>query len=321
LTNLKLIPQWIDSRYAIHDRKALLISAGHSFTQRPEESITEALEGEKKVIFAVKHALPYFEVTPYRPDFCIALDPREIDGTSTLGHVRKKLYKIYPETTYLIASMTHPSVTEYLLANGANVVGWHSACSASTDPEVQALVPTWITGGSCSAMRAPSLARVFGFRDVSLLGYDSAFTTAEAVRHLIKDVSPELKEAFGILDEFNIPVDFGKIIETVQTGPAIEEMSMANYLTTKGFQVQSPPPQGPSLLPVITGDYKNWISPEIAAQVKDIEALFRSNTDIWYRNFSGGFCKSLFDSYGGEAGINPRLFPMAALETETPEDE
>lgn len=313
LENMELIPEWIKDSYKPHDGHALMISAGHSWTKDPKGALGKITNLHRMKSFAVKHALPYFEKTDYRPDYCVALDPRPLEGTSTLGHERKGLYKIFPETTYLIASMTHPSVTKFLLDSGAKVVGWHSACAGMEDPRVQAKkIRNWIVGGSCSAMRGINVARVFGFREVSMLGYDSSFDLDESIYHLIKKRSPELTQALGIVESNGLLIDFQKIMEDKQKAiaPPPEHAKMLEYLAGKGYEV-APPQQlkgSEIILPVVVGDFKSHISPELAAQVKDIEAFFQGNQDLIIHNLSGGFCKALFDAMGGEEALNPHNF-------------
>lgn len=322
LTNIKLIPYWIQEKYIPHSAHALMISAGHSFTNNNPRRLladffTHPHTKSSTKIFTVKHALPYFEKLAIKPDYCVALDPRPLDDISTLGSVRRDLYKIYPETTYLVASMTHPSVTNYLLDNGAKVVGWHSYCAGSEHESVKEIgIPSWVYGGSCSAMRSISIAKIFGFREVSLLGYDCSFTIAEAVYHLTKNSSPELRDALGIIEENGIPVDFQKIMDKLEeqriNGRSIEEIATVNYLTNLGYRLQ--PPSVPQILPVNVGDYKCWISGEMAALVKDLENLFRNNHDMTFHNLSGGFCKAVFDALD-PAVINPVDF-FGSKETE-----
>ena len=52
--------------------------------------------------------------------------------------VRKDLFKtIDPSTKFFVASMTDPSVTEYLIERKANIWGWHAFTESLRDPEEQ----------------------------------------------------------------------------------------------------------------------------------------------------------------------------------------
>ena len=118
-------------------------------------------------------------------------DPRPITGTSTHGIVRKELFKkIEKKTKFFVASMTDPSVTEYLIDKGAEIHGWHAFTESLRDPAEQnkkmvnnsvTLNPdigipqgsTLITGGTCAAMRALGIMHTMGFRHFDLFGFDS----------------------------------------------------------------------------------------------------------------------------------------------------
>jgi hypothetical protein len=255
--NLKMIDRWVPTKHRINDKTALLISAGKSFTDDPKKALDDGIlkhpsTKDTHTLFCVKHCLPYFRELRRKPDFCVALDPRPLEGVSTLGHVRKDLFIVYPETTYLIASMTHHSVTRYLLEQGANVVGWHSACQAMQHPELKEDIKSWIGGGSCSAMRSFNLAQLFGFKKMALLGFDSVI---------------DRPEGFGELDEKGRP----------------------KYLKIK------------------IGGKHFYTTPELAAQIQDIENSFKMNQYVVYENFSGGAAQAIFETYGLDK-INPPNF-------------
>jgi len=118
------------------------------------------------------------------PHFCVVLDPRPIQGISTHGFVRQTLYSHAPKTTkFLVASMTHPSVTSWLIKNGYEVFGWHSAANGLTvskdqldkgvPPGPLQHITNFIQGGTCSATRSISLAHYLGFRQANLIAFDS----------------------------------------------------------------------------------------------------------------------------------------------------
>tara|TARA_R110001592_G_scaffold333410_1_gene617206 strand:- start:353 stop:1027 length:675 start_codon:yes stop_codon:yes gene_type:complete len=125
-----------------------------------------------------------------KPWGCVILDPRPITGTSTHGIVRKDLFKkMDDDTIFFLASMTDPSVTEFLKESDSKIWGWH-AFTDSLRQEVdqgkeiknqkvhimdELGIPkgaTLITGGTCAAMRSIGMMHTMGFRDIHLFGYD-----------------------------------------------------------------------------------------------------------------------------------------------------
>ena len=181
--NMKLIP----SDAFVHkcrqnDETAWIVSAGPSLDRLLSMGYLQKhwFEGPnpKHRLFTIKHALPTLAKHGIAPHFCVVLDPRPIQGVSTHGHVREMLYSKAPKSTkFLVASMTHSSVTKWLIRNGYEVYGWHSAANG--------LVPTkedkgplpdvthFITGGTCSATRSISLCHYLGFRKINLMSFDS----------------------------------------------------------------------------------------------------------------------------------------------------
>jgi hypothetical protein len=321
LANLAMIENFIDTRYAIHNREAHLISFGKSFRDDPDGMIKQMAKDSpnrrKDIdIFCVKHCLPLFEDLEIKPTYAVMLDPRAADGVSTLGHRRKDLLKVYPETTYLIATMTHPSITEYLLENGANVVGWHSACEAMKSEAVQGLVPSWVTGGSCSAMRAVSLAYICGFRTFRMGGYDGiisepiekAQSEGRQVAKLIKatgiDFNTEQTEA--ILNKIAPAIEFyggRKAGNLLQVGnedgkPQSIVRILDNYASNGKLEAMK----------LSIGDEIMWVTPELAAMAQDLEVVFRQNKDQQFFNYSGGLCGAMYRALGGADKINPRSF-------------
>jgi hypothetical protein len=323
MTNLALIENWMGERYEVHDGTAHMVSFGKSFRDDPKGSIDAMIaeEGEG-TIWCVKHALPLFEDLDVKPDYCVMLDPRPLDGVSTLGYVRKDVIKIYPETTYLIASMTHPSITQYLLEEGATVVGWHSACKAIEDAEVAAAVPSgWVLGGSCSALRALVLAKMAGYRKMSVLGYDAIVAEPEVWTEGRNRQLTSLLEAASIkLDDKN------KDMFTNVVFPAIE-MYTHNKIDAFIPEVRDPKTgaiqksniklldrvyDGPKCthMRVSVGNNIMWATPELAAMGQDLDKVFSRNIDVKYSIRSGGFAGSLWELLGGNDQINPSSTPF-----------
>jgi hypothetical protein len=169
--NTAAMPTWL-VQYQAHERTALLVSAGPTLEQfLPDIRVKQALGA---TVFAVKHALPQLKAAGIVPDFVVVLDPREIGGRSTHGVVRSTLFDSAAEgDKFLFATMTHPSVRQYLEAKGCQLIGWH----AHTQGVVEAKLPALnqgltIGGGTCSATRMPMLAFIMGFRRMEFYGYD-----------------------------------------------------------------------------------------------------------------------------------------------------
>jgi hypothetical protein len=135
-------------------------------------------EGTGNRLFTVKHGLPILAKHGLAPHFCVVLDPRPIQGISTHGYLRETLYSKAPKSTkFLVASMTHPSVTKWLIKNGYEVFGWHSAANGlvpTKEHEGLKGATTFVQGGTCSATRTISLSHQLGFRKANLIGFDSS---------------------------------------------------------------------------------------------------------------------------------------------------
>ena len=163
--NVKHIKRWAEMT-DFHDMTATLASSGPTLEKHLDEI------RDKKWIFCVKHSYPTLLKAGIKPFGCVILDPRDVQGVSTHDVKRTTLFEeIDSETLFFVASMTHPSVTELLLKRGANVIGWHAYSDASVSSPLLKNQPMLI-GGTCAALRAISVARNFGFRDMDLYGYD-----------------------------------------------------------------------------------------------------------------------------------------------------
>lgn len=186
--NLTLIPKdnWL-TKGKLHDETAWVVSAGPSLSHLLS---TGFLRKEwfgpdtKHKLFTIKHALPVLNRFGIKPHFCTVLDPRPIKGVSTHGYLRESLYSTAPKfTKFLVASMTHPSVTKYLIKNGYEVIGWHAMANGlmtSEEDLKKGVAPgplqnnrNFIQGGTCSATRSISLSHFMGFRKCNLVAFDS----------------------------------------------------------------------------------------------------------------------------------------------------
>lgn len=191
-TNIAAIDRWIE-RARPHTRKAFIVSAGPSLKGHIGHIKTHYDKARGDTIYCVKHALPILLEAGIIPDFCVVLDPRPLDGVSTHGKVRKDLFKDVPkETTFLIASMTNPAVTEHIKALGGNIVGWH-AYASGIDKFLHTGIKLLISGGTSAGMRTINLCYNLGFRDITLIGFDSSM----AKDYVISEQDQELIDLDG----------------------------------------------------------------------------------------------------------------------------
>jgi hypothetical protein len=173
--NTASLPEFIQ-RCRRHNDVALVVSGGPSWKRYLGEiaDLTSPEVERRHRLIAVKHSLPGLLDAGLKPWACVLLDPRNIDGTSTHGVVRKELLKDFPpEMIFFVATMTDPSVVEYLKERGARMVGWHAYSNAAA----QHKLPEghfYITGGTSAAMRSVGIFHTAGFREFRLYGYDSS---------------------------------------------------------------------------------------------------------------------------------------------------
>lgn len=200
---MKLIPSdcWI-RKGAINDEVAWLVSAGPSLSRLLNNGYLRNewfQTGTKNRLFTVKHALPILNKYGISPNFCTVLDPRPIQGISTHGFLRETLYSKAPKSTiFLVASMTHPSVTSYLIKNGYTIYGWHSAANGlithqkdlekGTPPGPLQHIKNFIQGGTCSATRSISLSHFLGFRTCNLVAFDSNLAGPPSEPEYVEDI-------------------------------------------------------------------------------------------------------------------------------------
>ena len=176
----------------INNETAIVVSGGQSTNfKKLKDKIATYQDFNKSncKIFCVKHSYLKLIQNGIQPYMCVILDPRHIDGVSTHGVVRKDLFKtIDKETLFLVASMTDPSVTKYLVNKGANIKGWSAYSEALRDLNEKnklKILPetgikegeTLVSGGTCAAMRTISIAHILGFRTFELFGFDCSVPT------------------------------------------------------------------------------------------------------------------------------------------------
>jgi hypothetical protein len=210
-TNLEDIgyDNWIQ-HCQLTDEKLIIVSGGDFDYQELADFVFKnplrKTAGYK--IACVKHSYPKLLDMGIVPDYCVVLDPRPIDGESTHGVIRKDLFKeIEPSVTFLVASMTDPSVVQHLVGQGAKIKLWHAYSEAIRDNTVtDKLVPhpdckipdnsTFVTGGTCAATRTIGLFHILGFRHFELWGFNGSvedITDAQKEEKLDTDQTKYLK--------------------------------------------------------------------------------------------------------------------------------
>ena len=220
--NMKLIPKnKFIQKCRTHNDNAIIISGGPNIDYA---ELKDTLNKYPKAItMCVKHAYPGLIANDIKPDTCILLDPRSIEGESTHGVKRKDLLKDLDEDTkFLVASMTDPSVTNYLMEKKANIWGWHAFTESLRDDEDRKhaiknnqvkiredvglpVGATLITGGTCAAMRAIGMLHTMGFRNMHLFGFECS---------LDKEPTNDMKkETTGADDEPKRPKYFQVSVE------------------------------------------------------------------------------------------------------------
>ena len=180
--NIDLIKDWdFVQNCDIHDEHIIIASAGPSLDF---EELKAVQEKNNAKIVCVKHSYPLLLEAGIQPWACVILDPRPINGTSTHGIVRTELFKEIDQTTkFFIASMTDPSVTKFIMDKTKNVYGWHAFSQAVADIvsgkveidyklKIDKDNATFVSGGTCAAMRAIGMMHIFGFRNFHLFGFD-----------------------------------------------------------------------------------------------------------------------------------------------------
>lgn len=179
--NVELINNWdFVKTCKPNGEHAIIVSAGPSINYMELKHIINETKG---TVFCVKHSYPKLLQNNIDPYACVILDPRPIDGVSTHGILRKDLFNLIDnKTKFLVASMTDVSVTKYLINKTDQVYGWHAfseavqqAAQGKWEVDKRANISpdtTFVTGGTCSAMRAIGMSHILGFRNFHLFGFD-----------------------------------------------------------------------------------------------------------------------------------------------------
>jgi len=180
--NVQLIKDWdFVQNCDVNNEHIIVASAGPSMDFEELKAVQKKYDAK---IVCVKHSYPLLLEAGIQPWACVILDPRPITGTSTHGVVRTELFKeVDPVTKFFIASMTDPSVTKFILDKTKNVYGWHAFSQAVADIvsgkveidyslKIDKENATFVSGGTCAAMRSIGMMHIFGFRNFHLFGFD-----------------------------------------------------------------------------------------------------------------------------------------------------
>ena len=172
--NTPKFKKFIDRKAQVNNGSVIVVSAGPSLQENIPKIKSFKRKNPRTKVLCVKHALPILVKNGIFPWGCIVLDPRPVDGVSTHGVVRKDLFKKIPKrTNFFVASMSDPTIVDFLLTKTENVYGWH-AYSNAIDDYAPLKDKMLITGGTCAAMRTLGLMYTMGFRSFKLFGFDSS---------------------------------------------------------------------------------------------------------------------------------------------------
>lgn len=151
------------------------------------DEVRRVQEEHNAQVWCVKHSYPKLLKEGIQPYACVILDPRSIEGMSTHGIKRTKLFrKIEQDTLFIIASMTDISVVNYIMKKTKNILGFHAYTDAIRDPSFEKKVKVveglgikegelLISGGTCAATRAISLLEVLGYTQIHMFGFDCSY--------------------------------------------------------------------------------------------------------------------------------------------------
>ena len=272
--NLKTIPSWYSKLFYPNGYEAIIISAGPSMEKYVTELNLKARmeNGEREfVVLCVKHALPRLVELGVLPDFCVLLDGRPFEGTSTHGIPRNQLFTIIPEKTiFFVASMSHPGYAKHLLNHGARVLGWHTQVQGIDEFPIKEPI---INGGTSSGTRCIALAHAMGIRKMTLVGFDSC----------IKDPTPEdLKKKDDKGRPKYLPVD-------MPTQPTFTKEQQEGI----GRLTESYAKEG--LVYSSTLAKRFYTTGELLAQSQDFEQIFKAQAfDIEFKVMDDGLCNHMW---------------------------
>lgn len=193
--NIKLVPGRLQE-YLPHEGRAVIVGSGPSVHKMRDALQFHHANGAK--IVAVKHSLPILREMGIEPHYCVVLDPRTVEGTSTHGAKRKDLYGGYAgRTKYLIASMSAVDTVQHLMSLKADITLWHAFTQSAVDSGVIPPDEHLVIGGTCAAMRAVGIMYTMGFRRFDIFGVDASQCEAPPAEEL-KQVGPNGPKWFQV---------------------------------------------------------------------------------------------------------------------------
>lgn len=137
-----------------HDRKLAIVGGGQSAADHAAEIL--AWDGE---ILAVNGAYEWLRKLGRAPDFCVLLDPQD--------NMWPMLVNASSGTKWIVSDVCHPTTFEIL--RGLDIELWDAP---QAEDEIK---PHSICGGPSAISRAPLIAAVLGYQDVTMYGADSCY--------------------------------------------------------------------------------------------------------------------------------------------------
>lgn len=157
--------------------QVVIIGGGQSITKKEHPDYEKHWKEVRKLakkpnvrIAAVKTSYDLCVSEGVIPAYCSLLDPRD--------HVSAAIKNPQKETTFIIASMCHPSTWDRFVQEGFKVVGYHAAVFADETPLIIELFPNdkWmISGGTTAGYRGIAVFYTMGFRKIITYGLDSSY--------------------------------------------------------------------------------------------------------------------------------------------------
>lgn len=137
-----------------HDRKLAIVGGGQSSADNAEE--IKNFDGE---ILTVNGAHDWLLSIGRVPDYCVLLDPQD--------NMWPMLMKASTDTKWIVCDICHPTTFEIL--KGLDILLWDAP---QGEEEIK---PHSICGGPSAISRAPLIAAVLGYQDVTMYGADSCY--------------------------------------------------------------------------------------------------------------------------------------------------
>lgn len=281
--NMANIPVWFSRMFYPNGYKAYIVSAGPSMEKYVEElKIKDRMEHPHRdfIIMCVKHALPRLLAMGIEPDFCVLLDGRPLDEESTHGVLRRTLFEKIPEKTiFLVASMSNPGYAEYLQANGARVMGWHTQVTG-LDSFMHLIKEPIVSGGTSSGTRCIALAHLMGIREMTLVGFDSCLHNPTPAQ--LAELDDKGRKKYIDVD-MAVDAFFDKKQEQLL-------VKLTESYAKLGLEYKS------------TISKRFYTTGELLAQAQDFEDIFGNATyDIKFNVFDDGLVNHMFQNMPGRA--------------------